>query len=361
MVSLLFVVAPLYAQQPNRSNAITLFMSDAYGGWDSSGTKFGADFGLALVEDALELSRTGDLSGSPFYMSPEQANARTADIDARSDVFSLGATLYLKLSGRCPFEGATLVDVLHAVLHDDPPRLQAIARDVPRDLAQLVMRCLEKAPERRFASMHELADALERCAARLDRDENGPSTHWIDRIARIWPRNRESQALMRTEPVLLDPATVDRFLYGESGHVHLLDALEGLDVELVGARIEHFPHTMFQIVEHMRFWQDISLARIRGETAKIPEHAADGWLAPPQPTAEMTWSASLRALTAGLRELETYLPEALASCARDPLRGKRIRNNIQMVGSHNSYHLGQIVTLRRMLGTWPAPKGGDTW
>jgi outer membrane protein W len=48
MVSLLFVVAPLYAQQPNRSNAVTLFMSDAYGGWDSSGTKLGADFGLAI-------------------------------------------------------------------------------------------------------------------------------------------------------------------------------------------------------------------------------------------------------------------------------------------------------------------------
>jgi tetratricopeptide (TPR) repeat protein len=128
----------------------------------ADGTPKIADFGLALVEDALELSRTGDLSGSPFYMSPEQANARPADIDERSDVFSLGATLYEALTLSRPFDGDTVSQVLHKILVVDPPDPREIRSLCPRDLALICLKMLEKEPARRYASMGEVADELRR-------------------------------------------------------------------------------------------------------------------------------------------------------------------------------------------------------
>ena len=121
-----------------------------------------ADFGLALVEDALELSRTGELGGSPYYMSPEQANARAAEIDARSDVFSLGATLYETLTLSRAFDGDTVSQVLHKILVVDPPDPREIRSLCPRDLALICLKMLEKEPQRRYASMREVGDELRR-------------------------------------------------------------------------------------------------------------------------------------------------------------------------------------------------------
>lgn len=94
------------------------------------------------------------LSGTPAYMSPEQAQG--LETDARSDIFSFGAMLYELVSGRRAFEGATPVATLSAVLRDDPTPLA-----VSGGLGQIVRRCLEKAPERRFQNATELRAALE--------------------------------------------------------------------------------------------------------------------------------------------------------------------------------------------------------
>jgi outer membrane protein W len=95
MVSLLFVVAPLYAQQPNRPNALTLFMSDAYGGWDSSGTKFGADFGLALshmFNDRFsgELAVTSQHTGGSITTYPFEGSPTTTTYSDR--IYPIDAT-----------------------------------------------------------------------------------------------------------------------------------------------------------------------------------------------------------------------------------------------------------------------------
>jgi len=70
------------------------------------------DFGLAKIEDALALSRTGDFAGTPYYMSPEQAMSRRMGIDKRTDIYSLGATLYEMLTLKRPFRGETSHEVL---------------------------------------------------------------------------------------------------------------------------------------------------------------------------------------------------------------------------------------------------------
>jgi hypothetical protein len=100
-------------------------------------------------------TRTGLILGTPAYMSPEQVQG--GKVDARTDIFSLGAVLYEMLSGQRPFPGGSLVESGHAILHDEPPPL----RDVPPFLAQLIRRCLAKDPDARLQSARDLAFDLE--------------------------------------------------------------------------------------------------------------------------------------------------------------------------------------------------------
>jgi hypothetical protein len=114
------------------------------------------DFGIAKAATAAEakLTHTTSTMGSPGYMSPEQIRS-TRDVDLRTDIWALGVTLYQLLSGRVPFGGTQLAEIAVAVMTAAPPPLQ-----VDPKLAAVVMRCLEKEPEKRFASVAELAVAL---------------------------------------------------------------------------------------------------------------------------------------------------------------------------------------------------------
>ena len=120
------------------------------------------DFGLARIEDALTLSRTGDLAGTPFYMSPEQVKRRPGEIDHRCDIFSLGATLYETLTLERPFKGETSREVTERILHHDPANLQKINGRIPRDISHICLKALEKNPDRRYQSMRGFADDLRR-------------------------------------------------------------------------------------------------------------------------------------------------------------------------------------------------------
>lgn len=122
------------------------------------------DFGIAKVADgesrtAATMTLEGTAIGTGGYMAPEQA--RGAAVDARADLFALGAVCYEMLTGRRAFPGETFADSLAAVLHVDPPPLGTVAPAVPAGLARVVHRCLEKAPEARFQSARDLAFALD--------------------------------------------------------------------------------------------------------------------------------------------------------------------------------------------------------
>jgi hypothetical protein len=127
------------------------------------------DFGLAKLlgereADEGSSTQTGPVTvvGSVAYMSPEQA--RGAEPDHRSDVFSFGAVLFEMLAGERPFRGETSADTLAAILREDPPDLTSTRPDVPGVLDRIVRRCLEKRPEDRFHSAHDLRLALEAVA-----------------------------------------------------------------------------------------------------------------------------------------------------------------------------------------------------
>jgi len=120
---------------------------------------FGVAKHVALPEDSRELTKSDGILGSPMYMSPEQSrNPRT--VDHRSDIFSLGVTLYETLTGRSPWRGLSALDLVVAVCTTDAPQLASLAPWVPPGLADAVHRALARNPNERFASANEFALAL---------------------------------------------------------------------------------------------------------------------------------------------------------------------------------------------------------
>lgn len=119
-----------------------------------------ADFGLAkLQESGDDLTHSGDIMGSPPYMSPEQATDASR-ISGQSDVYSLGATLYHLLTGHAPFEATSLTEMIQKIINEDPIPPRRYAASIDRDLQTICLKCLEKSLSRRYASADILASEL---------------------------------------------------------------------------------------------------------------------------------------------------------------------------------------------------------
>jgi len=128
------------------------------------------DFGIAKLTDTTNahLTQTGTVMGTPAYMSPEQA-AGEPSIDARSDIYSLGVTMFQMMTGRVPFAdaGPSFGRILAAHLQQAPPLPRTLNPDVPAELEEIILKTLEKSPDDRYQSMSELHDALLGCMERL--------------------------------------------------------------------------------------------------------------------------------------------------------------------------------------------------
>jgi serine/threonine protein kinase len=129
---------------------------------DGRGNLWVTDFGLAQFHNRAGLTRTGDLLGTLRYMSPEQAAGQGAPLDPRTDVYSLGATLYELLTLEPVFGGGDHGRLLREILYDEPKPLRSIDRSVPPELETIVLKAVSKNPADRYATAQEFADDLHR-------------------------------------------------------------------------------------------------------------------------------------------------------------------------------------------------------
>ena len=126
---------------------------------DSEGQPHVTDFGLSKrVEGDSELTRSGAILGTPAYMAPEQASGKRGAVTTSTDVYGLGAVLYVLLTGRAPFGGDSVIDTLEQVRERPPEPPRKRNSRVPRDLEVICLKCLEKDPSRRYASAEALAE-----------------------------------------------------------------------------------------------------------------------------------------------------------------------------------------------------------
>ena len=142
------------------------------------------DFGLVkLTKDPGAAALTGDMtvSGTPMYMAPEQATADRA-LDARADIYALGAMMYYALTGQPPFTGDSAFAVMMAHARDPVVPPSQVRAGVPADLERVVLICLAKKPEERYRSVKLLGEALAACTAAADWDAEKADRWWADKV-----------------------------------------------------------------------------------------------------------------------------------------------------------------------------------
>ncbi len=140
------------------------------------------DFGLARAVDDVTITKTGEVSGTPQYMSPEQATG--IRVDQRSDLFSLGAVLYAMCTGRSPFRASNLAAVVRRVCDDSPRPIEEVNEDIPDWLIGIVERLLEKRPDDRIQTAAEVAELLGNHLARVQQPGRVSLVHEKPRFIR---------------------------------------------------------------------------------------------------------------------------------------------------------------------------------
>ena len=145
---------------------------------DTQGTVWVADFGLAKADDQQNLTHTGDVLGTLRYMPPEAFEGKT---DARSDVYSLGLTLYEMLAFRPAFDEKERNRLIRQVTQEEPARLGKLNRHVPRDLQTIVHKAIDKDPKQRYGSAGSLAEDLQRFI-----EDEPIKARRVSRTERLW-------------------------------------------------------------------------------------------------------------------------------------------------------------------------------
>ena len=158
-------------------------------------------------------------------------------------------------------------------------------------------------------------------------------------------------------------------LRGEGAHLDPLACVEDISAEIAVRRVDGFPHSIGELIFHMNYWMDYDLRRIRGERPQYPEHNSESFPSRTTPADKREWIL--------LREQFSTLLNATAVLADSPRadldreiepthpshreHAASLQAILWQLVAHNSYHIGQMVMIRRMLGAWPPRRGGDTW
>jgi tetratricopeptide (TPR) repeat protein len=160
----------------------------------ADGTLKISDFGLAKhLDDDSWKTHSGVIMGTPSYMAPEQAAGHVREVGPLTDVYALGAILYELLTGRPPFRAATMLETLDQVRTQEPVPPRRLQPNVPRDLETICLKCLQKEPQKRYASALELAEDVERF--RKNEPIRGRPVPGWERLLK-WVRRRPAAAAL---------------------------------------------------------------------------------------------------------------------------------------------------------------------
>ena len=168
---------------------------------DDKGHLWITDFGVARISGVLDLTQTGDALGTPRYMSPEQALGGRAPLDGRTDVYSLGATLYEVLTLASPFGGDDRADLLRRIIEEEPIPPRKINPRVPDELETIVLKAMAKVPADRYGTAADLADDLGRFLD--DRPIRARRPSLLNRAGKWMRRRRKLMAVAAATGLLL--------------------------------------------------------------------------------------------------------------------------------------------------------------
>ena len=158
---------------------------------------------------------------------------------------------------------------------------------------------------------------------------------------------------------------LQRTLIGNGVGAPPAHVLEGIDEAMAHRRQAGAPHSIYEEVWHLAFWQELSLDWINGKATPYPEHASMGFPA----SADEGWEAVRERFLRGAEEAAKIagdaerLGAAVVCFSHEPEQPRTMtaREQIEGIAAHNAYHLGRIVLLRQLFEAWPPPSGGDTW
>ena len=156
-------------------------------------------------------------------------------------------------------------------------------------------------------------------------------------------------------------AQVRGALRGKGQFVDPLRVLDALPWRLAGERPGGAEQSILRLVRHLSYWQDVYIERLAGADRPSPPHAAEGWPGGEAPKTEQEWLDAVAHFRDGLIRAERAAGDGSLGDVLPAWAGRSRLECVLGLALHNAYHAGQIVQLRRMLGSWPPPGGGDTW
>jgi serine/threonine protein kinase len=158
------------------------------------------DFGLAVSDAVSSKKQRGIVSGTPNYMSPEQALGEGHRIDGRTDVYALGVILYRILTGRLPFRSKSLSDLLEQVISDDPQPLRQLVPTLPVELEAACLKALSKSVGNRYTTAMDFAEALRRLVQPAGEPAIEATASGVEQSAVQPPIQEEDSASEETRP-----------------------------------------------------------------------------------------------------------------------------------------------------------------